>query len=575
MVVPDHGKRELRVDRLQVGIQLVERVAQPVGAQVHRFFSESLGHRDAAPGRPDRVLVGVVAEVQDEVEVPLQHVAVCGVVAARPVLARHEGEAELTHHLVPRGGGAEVADGALLAAHAELIEVVASRAQAVDLDVHGMRQLGRCDGHAVGHDVAQAAVGPDAPAHGHRPLAEAPGLGRLGCQARPQHDAVGRGIARGHAQREGIRPEPRRRERVVPGHQGEGQAGPHAVPRVVKKPTSIDRRHLCLAMAHEPSLFRGGRDCDRGEGRLPARRSGDVPMDSRLLPVAIRGGEGGRSERRRRLGTEMQHKKADTPPSSQVAARPSPGPASLSCATCACPWGRTARPREEAMRRDRRIVANVLLGGALVACAAHGMRQAHAQSTTLVINEIDYDQPSIDTAEFIELRNVSGAPISLDPYALVLVNAAATGGPAPYRTIDLPAVDLTAGEHYVVCGNSANVANCDLDLGIATGHGPERRARRHRLAAGRRLRRQCQLRRQHGRVYRRERRRSDRSCCWYSEHLALPRRRGLRSEQRGFQRAEPARPAKPTPAPATSRPRSRAPFPPAARRASRRAPTSP
>ena len=39
-----------------------------------------------------------------------------------------------------------------------------------------------------------------------------------------------------------------------------------------------------------------------------------------------------------------------------------------------------------------------------------------AVSTTLVINEVDYDQPSGDTAEFFELKNVSGGPINLDPY---------------------------------------------------------------------------------------------------------------------------------------------------------------
>ena len=42
---------------------------------------------------------------------------------------------------------------------------------------------------------------------------------------------------------------------------------------------------------------------------------------------------------------------------------------------------------------------------------------ASAQSTTLVINEVDYDQPGTDTAEFIEIKNVSAAAINLDAYA--------------------------------------------------------------------------------------------------------------------------------------------------------------
>ncbi|MDM8561370.1 lamin tail domain-containing protein [Candidatus Parabeggiatoa sp. HSG14] len=78
----------------------------------------------------------------------------------------------------------------------------------------------------------------------------------------------------------------------------------------------------------------------------------------------------------------------------------------------------------------------------------------------LVINEIDYEQPSTDIAEFIELKNVSGATINLDPYTVELYNNATA---TVYKTIDLPNVDLTAGDYYVICGNNATVANCDLD----------------------------------------------------------------------------------------------------------------
>src|SRR5215208_2396309 len=87
---------------------------------------------------------------------------------------------------------------------------------------------------------------------------------------------------------------------------------------------------------------------------------------------------------------------------------------------------------------------------------------APAASTTLVINEVDYDQPSTDTAEFLELENVSAAAIELDAYAVELVNGTG-GGATVYQTIDLPAVSLAAGDHYVVCANAATTANCDLD----------------------------------------------------------------------------------------------------------------
>jgi hypothetical protein len=88
---------------------------------------------------------------------------------------------------------------------------------------------------------------------------------------------------------------------------------------------------------------------------------------------------------------------------------------------------------------------------------------ASAASTTLVINEVDYDQPSTDTAEFVELKNVSSAAINLDPYSLEFVDGSA-GGASVYRTIELPAFALAAGDHYVVCASPANTPNCDLDV---------------------------------------------------------------------------------------------------------------
>src|SRR5688500_8814474 len=105
-----------------------------------------------------------------------------------------------------------------------------------------------------------------------------------------------------------------------------------------------------------------------------------------------------------------------------------------------------------------RLLLPAVVAAALLALPA----AAPAASTTLVINELDYDQPSADTAEFLELKNVSAGAINLDPYSVELVNGNA-GGAALYRTINLPSDDLAAGDVYVVCANAANTANCDLD----------------------------------------------------------------------------------------------------------------
>ncbi len=86
--------------------------------------------------------------------------------------------------------------------------------------------------------------------------------------------------------------------------------------------------------------------------------------------------------------------------------------------------------------------------------------RADTFASPLAINEIDYDQPGTDTAEFVEILNNSGGSVNLDPYSLVLVNGATT---SVYNTIDLPNVDLAPGDYYVVCGDAAIVANCDLD----------------------------------------------------------------------------------------------------------------
>jgi predicted extracellular nuclease len=106
-----------------------------------------------------------------------------------------------------------------------------------------------------------------------------------------------------------------------------------------------------------------------------------------------------------------------------------------------------------------RLVALLTLGIVVSAFVASGPQAA---STTVVINEVDYDQASFDTAEFLELKNVSASAIDLDPYVVQLVNGTG-GGAVVYDTIELPAVSLAAGDFFVVCANNATVTNCDLD----------------------------------------------------------------------------------------------------------------
>src|SRR5215213_636662 len=97
--------------------------------------------------------------------------------------------------------------------------------------------------------------------------------------------------------------------------------------------------------------------------------------------------------------------------------------------------------------------ARILLPALFLAVAALALpAAAPAASTTLVINEVDYDQPGADAAEFVELKNVSAGTIDVDPYSVQLVNGNA-GGAAVYRTIPLPSANLAAGDTYVICAN--------------------------------------------------------------------------------------------------------------------------
>jgi hypothetical protein len=70
----------------------------------------------------------------------------------------------------------------------------------------------------------------------------------------------------------------------------------------------------------------------------------------------------------------------------------------------------------------------------------HLVAQAEDLRASLVINEIDYDQPSTDTAEFIEIKNISGSSVNLDSYHLDLVNGTAGGAAIWHINADEPRV---------------------------------------------------------------------------------------------------------------------------------------
>ncbi|MDC0675965.1 lamin tail domain-containing protein [Nannocystis radixulma] len=83
----------------------------------------------------------------------------------------------------------------------------------------------------------------------------------------------------------------------------------------------------------------------------------------------------------------------------------------------------------------------------------------------LVINEVDYDQPGNDNAEFIEILNTTGAPIDLTNHAVVLVNGANNTIAA---TINLNGM-IAAGQYLVLANANFAVPPGALKVNISNG----------------------------------------------------------------------------------------------------------
>jgi hypothetical protein len=76
-------------------------------------------------------------------------------------------------------------------------------------------------------------------------------------------------------------------------------------------------------------------------------------------------------------------------------------------------------------------------------------------ASTLIINEVDYDQISTDAAEYIEIYNASGTILSLAGLKVSLVNGATN---VPYQTIDLGASgQLAIGQYLIIAGAGVTV----------------------------------------------------------------------------------------------------------------------
>lgn len=114
------------------------------------------------------------------------------------------------------------------------------------------------------------------------------------------------------------------------------------------------------------------------------------------------------------------------------------------------------KPLEEGYYLSTPIALNMHKALLLVTLASFSTLNAQ-----VVINEVEYDQPGTDNAEFIELKNIGTEEFPVSDLRVVLVNGN-NGGSEVYRTIENAAWPaLPSGAFFVICANEGLTLNCD------------------------------------------------------------------------------------------------------------------
>ncbi len=107
----------------------------------------------------------------------------------------------------------------------------------------------------------------------------------------------------------------------------------------------------------------------------------------------------------------------------------------------------------------------------LTATSASLMDQAAVAVTVgagLVINEVDYDQPSTDTLEFVEIYNPTASSVSLAGYSVVFVNGSNS---TVYATVDLSSAGSLGAGQYLVLGSATllgQIANGAVEVTLSS-----------------------------------------------------------------------------------------------------------
>ncbi len=113
------------------------------------------------------------------------------------------------------------------------------------------------------------------------------------------------------------------------------------------------------------------------------------------------------------------------------------------------------------MSRSRSRIGHLVVVAMLASIVPFGAAPAVAATTDVIINEFDADNVSTDGAEFIELYDGGTGATSLTGLALVFYNGS---NDLSYQSFDLDGHSTDSDGYFVLCGNAANVPNCDLDV---------------------------------------------------------------------------------------------------------------
>ena len=199
VIVPRHDPRVRCMAGAQVGIGLVLGMARAVFVQLHRHPALVRTHDETRVG----AFINVVTHKQHQVQIAFGHLAVHGKVALLVMLARRQRQPQALHRLVQCRAGAGAAHRAAGAAAHKAVPIMPPRLQTTGNHMHAVGPAGIGLYTPLAHRLAQGLIGKHLAQHGQTLCLERlVGIGHT--QARPQHHAVGLGLATGHAQRKGI-----------------------------------------------------------------------------------------------------------------------------------------------------------------------------------------------------------------------------------------------------------------------------------------------------------------------------------------------------------------------------------